>query len=304
MVLLLSECQYTVLKPPAVTTENTRYRIELVDLLKQSRSGVAEFLVQQKVGEEWVPAINTQLWFDFVGSELRVSPDQPLKTDANGVVKFEVRLADPLKYFRWVKSDSYPIVSEYRKVVADVLPTVPYSGEGDGWDKASIDRGYLIKLKAGEAYYWLPVPYKDIRPVLARVSEAVHLKKMQRVELKLFDQQRTEVEGVDVFLTGAPPPAEDILQGAFTSAAALKYAADVFPEYAAGKVGGYDKKHYQVYPGRYRIEVEKNGQEIFEDVLVFTAESSPVREIYFKETACNKTRRSSWRAHAYVSCVK
>ncbi len=257
----------------------TQYRIELVNVAKQLRVGRAKFQVYVRDSEEWLPAAFMPVKAVFVGRELEIEHGEGLQTNALGQVEFDVRFKDPLKYFRWVKPSSYPVVASYRPDIQDVLPQFPYQNEGLGWSKADIDKNYLIKIQVSETLYWLPIPYKDIRPVVRQLTGLAHARKTASVTLQLKDESNSEVNGVDVFLTGKSPEASELLQDVFTSSAAVEYASRVFPDYVQGRAGGYDQTQYSVYPGDYILDVYRDGKAVLSTEIRFDYEADVTREI-------------------------
>lgn len=266
LFLIISGCKNDTLArkdaPNDVNKTGDQYRIELVSVAKQLRVGRAKFQVYKRDAGHWVPAAFAPLNFKHIGNELVVEQPETLRTDEQGQVEFNVRFKDPLKYFRWVKPASYPVSATYKVDIKDVLPTFPYQNEGQGWDKADIDSDFLVQLQVAETFYWLPIPYKDIRPVIRQLAGLAHSRKVSSLELFLQDESQRAVTGVDVFLTGTSPVSGELLNDVFTNTEALEFAASVFPGYVQGKEGGYDQTRYSVYPGSYVLDVYRDGKNV------------------------------------------
>ncbi len=262
LIALLSGCQALPNQTVSSTNKDLEYRIELLEVKKRLRSGTAVFQLMKRhtsdPNKEWKVAPNDSLILAHIGDELAIDSPKRIETNDIAIATFQVQLKDPLKYFKGVKPSSYPVTSEFRSfIMEDVDITTPYtkSKPWEGWENAKVDPKYLIQLTKGELTFWLPISYKDIRPLLKNLAYAIHRKRISALTLNLIDNEGSPIEGVDIFISGTTPLTKSLVENASSSQLATEYLIDVFPSYLTAKDGGYDQTKYYVLPGDYLLEV-------------------------------------------------
>ncbi|WP_415894910.1 hypothetical protein ACMXYQ_12430 [Neptuniibacter sp. PT34_22] len=288
LLILLSGCVAQEKKGdatrPDIQEPTIEYRISLEAVERFLRHGDAVFKVEKRdmivagAKPKWAPAAGVDVRILHVGKELR-SEGGALVTDQHGQVAVKVMLADSLKYFRWVNKLSYGIEPELLEGIEDVQLQSPVKGgqEWKGWDASQVDMDYMVKLGVGNVVYWLPISYKDTRPLIEQVTKKIHSSLMLDVTLELYKEGNV-LQGGDVFLIGRAPQPESLLGEYFTREDVKNYAVKTMPKYAQGESGGYDVLNYIVYPGDYKVRF-KRGETSYESDII-SIKNSELKRVF------------------------
>lgn len=263
---------------PTNSSDGIKYLIELSSLDRFQDYGVAEFQVKKRQlgaeieqSESWQPAAHRTVELSHVGNSLIIKNGnaRQITTDSKGTFRLKVALIDPLQFFRWVKPSSYPLSQDYVAKFGDVERTIPYkqNDSWQGWRHSDVDENYLIKVSVDDATYWLPVSYKDIRPLLKKISEDVHATELAHLELQLEKENHQRLDGVDVFISGENREAATLLNKYVYSKDALDYSLKVFPNFVQHQEGGYDKIKFSLIPGDYTLQIQRSGEIMYEDLI-------------------------------------
>lgn len=298
MIKVIFVCLFSFIVSACVTTSSSKgalevsqslglkeYKIEFVRVEKKLRSGRAVFKLfgregsSSSVGQKWEYVKGKNIALTHIGNELIVS-DELLTTNENGEFSFTVKLKDSLKYFSWVKKSSYAINSLYLEGALEPETIVPYQVDNEwaGWAKAMPDMSFFIKAEVEAVTYWLPVRYKDVRPLIKEVTHQVYHEKIEEVTFNLTRYGK-KIKGVDIYLLGQGPDKSSLLNEYFTNEAYLKYAEKVIPDYVNGEAGGYDVETFFVYPGEYTLKVMGDSKALYMEPVNISKGGERVREV-------------------------